>query len=197
MTRSNWIDHWVKAIQSGLVNTLAKGMTQSYTDLAAQYAVARVETFNRLHRRYTGAPRFTSRGIAHPTNEAFPPYLQPEVTFIEGLNQLEMVDTDVGRVTSDLISPFKISRSRGLSENQQRNLLATPPRGPINRLPFEQTEKETEEYESAHDNTANSVDTRSVTLVRLGDEIFNIIPFYFKMTVWTKNLSKSTLTFSE
>ena len=25
VTRSNWIDHWVKAIQSGLVNTLARG----------------------------------------------------------------------------------------------------------------------------------------------------------------------------
>ena len=43
--RSNWIDHWVKAIQSGLVNTLAKGMAQSYTDLAAQHAVARAERF--------------------------------------------------------------------------------------------------------------------------------------------------------
>ena len=46
--RSNWIDHWVKAIQSGLVNTLAKGMAQSYTDLAAQHAVARVENFETL-----------------------------------------------------------------------------------------------------------------------------------------------------
>ena len=50
VTRSNWIDHWVKAIQSGLVNTLAKGMAQSYTDLAAQHAIARVE-FDRLHHR--------------------------------------------------------------------------------------------------------------------------------------------------
>ena len=44
VTRANWIDHWVKAIQSGLVNTLARGMAQSYTDLAAQHAIARVET---------------------------------------------------------------------------------------------------------------------------------------------------------
>ena len=72
---ANWIDHWVKAIQSGLVNTLAKGMAQSYTDLAAQHAVARVETFRPLTPPPVaqGVPRFTSRGIAHPTNEAFPP----------------------------------------------------------------------------------------------------------------------------
>ena len=37
--RANWIDHWVKAIQSGLVNSLARGMVRSYTDLAAQHAV--------------------------------------------------------------------------------------------------------------------------------------------------------------
>ena len=113
VTRSNWIDHWVKAIQSGLVNTLAKGMAQSYTDLAAQHAVARVETF----RPFTpppvpqGIPRFTFRGIAHPTGEAFPPYLQPEVTFIEGLDQVEMVDTDNGDGSS-AISPVS-SRSQG------------------------------------------------------------------------------------
>ena len=73
--RSSWIQHWVKAIQSGLVNTLAKGMAQSYTDLAAQHAVARVETFRPLTPPPVaqGVPRFTSRGIAHPTNEAFPP----------------------------------------------------------------------------------------------------------------------------
>ena len=75
VTRSNWIDHWVKAIQSGLVNTLAKGMAQSYTDLAAQHA--RCESRD-LYENFTpppvpqGVPRFTSRGIAHPTNEAFP-----------------------------------------------------------------------------------------------------------------------------
>ena len=82
--RSNWINHWVKAIQSGLVNILAKWMAQSYTDLAAQHAITRVETLQTLTPPPVpqGAPRFTSGGIAHPASEAFQPYLQPEVTFI-------------------------------------------------------------------------------------------------------------------
>ena len=37
--RANWIDHWVKAIQLTLVNSLASGMVRSYTALAAQRAV--------------------------------------------------------------------------------------------------------------------------------------------------------------
>ena len=73
-------------------------MAQSYTDLAAQHAVTRVENLQTLTPPPVpqGVPRFTSRGIAHPTNEAFPPYLQPEVTFIEGVSQMELVDTDAG-----------------------------------------------------------------------------------------------------
>ena len=95
--------------------TLSKGMAQSYTDLAAQHGVSRIETFKLLHhRRYRRyIPRFTSRGIAHPTIEgAFPPYLQPEVTFIDGSNQVEMVDTEMRWFTNDLINLFKISRER-------------------------------------------------------------------------------------
>ena len=110
VTRSNWIDHWVKAIQSGLVNTLAKKMAQSYTDLAAQHAIARVETFRPLTPPPVpqGVPRLTSRGIAYPTNEAFPPYLQPDVTFIEGSSQHRCW----GRVTSDLTNLLEISREQ-------------------------------------------------------------------------------------
>ena len=59
---------------------------------------------------------------------------------------------------------------RGLSEIQRRNLLVTPPRGPINRSALEQTEKETEEYESGHDNPANSAEKGSMPLVRFSDE---------------------------
>ena len=159
VTRSNWVDHWVKAIQSGLVNTLAKGMAQSYTDLAAQHAVARVETFRPITPPPVpqGIPRFTSRGIAHPTKEAFPLYLQPEVTFIEGSDQMKMIDTDNGD-GPPAISPV-LSRSQGsgdLSEHQRRHLLATPPRGPLNRLPSEQTAKETEEYESVQEEPCES-----------------------------------------
>ena len=159
--RSNWIDHWVKAIQSGLVNTLAKGMAQSYTDLAAQHAVATVENFQTLTPPPVPqkVPRFTSRGIAHSTNEAFPLYLQPKVAFIEGVSQMETVDTHAGEGSAAISPTFPRSQgSRGLFDLQRRNLQVTPPRGPINRLPSEQTEKETEEYESAHDNPANSVE---------------------------------------
>ena len=126
VTRANWIDHWVKAIQSGLVNTLARGMAQSYTDLAAQHAIARVETCRPLSPPPVpqGVPRFTSRGIAHQTKEAFPEYLQPEVTFIDGSAQVEMVDTDNGD-GSPVISPVS-SRSQGsggLPEHQRRTFL--------------------------------------------------------------------------
>ena len=96
--------------------------------------------------------------------------LQPEVTFIEGVSQMEMVDTDAG-ARSSAISPTssRPQGSRVLSDIQRRNLLVTPPRGPIFRLPVEQTEKETEEYESMHDKPANSADKSSVTIVRVGD----------------------------
>jgi len=176
MTRSNWIDHWVKAIQSGLVNTLAKGMAQSYTDLAAQHAVARAEPL----RSFTpppvpqGIPRFTFRGIAHPTGEAFPPYLQPEAVFIEGLDQVEMVDIDNGDGSSAISSVSSRSQgSGGLLEQQRRNLPVTPPRGPLNRPPSEQLMKETEEYASVPESPVSPAATRSVELVRLNDESAN------------------------
>ena len=35
--RANWVNHWVKAIQSGLVNILARGIAQFYTDLGIIY----------------------------------------------------------------------------------------------------------------------------------------------------------------
>jgi len=172
VTRSNWIDHWVKAIQSGLVNTLARGMAQSYTDLAAQHAIARVETRRPLSPPPVpqGVPRFTSRGIAHQTKEAFPEYLQPEVTFIDGSAQVEMVDTDNGD-GSPAISPAS-SRSQGnggLSEHQWRHLLATPPCGPLPRLPSEQMVTEPEEFELMQESPVSHAATRSIALVRLSD----------------------------
>ena len=66
-----------------------------------------------------GVPRFTSRGIAHPTNEAFPEYLQPEVTSIDGSDQVEMVDTDNGDGSPAISSVFSRSQGSGdLSEHQ-------------------------------------------------------------------------------
>ena len=81
-----------------------------------------------------------------------------------------MVDTDAG-TKSVTFSPSssRPQGNRGLSEIQRRNLLVMPPREPINRLLFEQTEKKTEEYESIHDNPTSSADKSSVTLVRVSD----------------------------
>ena len=170
VTRANWIDHWVKAIQSGLVNTLARGMAQSYTDLAAQHAIARVETCRPLSPPPVpqGVPRFTSRGIAHQTKEAFPEYLQPEVTFIDGSDQVEMVDTDASPAISSVSSRFQ--GTGGLSEHQRRTLLATRPRGPLTRLQSGQIVRETEEYEFVQESDVSQADIRSVELVRLNDE---------------------------
>ena len=176
VTRSNWIDHWVKAIQSGLVNTLAKGMAQSYTDLAAQHAVARAEPLRSLTPPPVpqGIPRFTFRGIAHLTDDAFPSYLQPEVTFIEGLDQGETVEQANGDgflATSPVNS--RSQRSRALAEHQRRDLLATPLRGPLTRLSPEIFVKETEEYDSVQESSVRQPDTRSVELVRLNEESEN------------------------
>ena len=176
VTRSNWIDHWVKAIQSGLVDTLAKGMAQSYTDLAAQHAVARVVTFPSFTPPPVpqGVPRFTSRGIAHPRNEAFIPYSQPEVTFIEGSDQFEMVDMNNGDRSPTILPVFSgIQRRDGMPEYQWRNPQVTPSRGPRNGVQLVQTVKETEEYESTQKGSAANVDMRSVDLIRLSDESEN------------------------
>ena len=82
-----------------------------------------------------------------------------------------MVTSDV-RTESAAIPPSSpLSQgSRGLSKIQRRNLLVTPSRGPLNRLPAEQVEKNTEEYESIQDNPASNVDKSLVNLVRLSDE---------------------------
>ena len=49
-------------------------------------------------------------------------------------------------------------RSRGLIIFfSTEDLLATPPRGPMNRLSSEQTEKETEDYESTQDVSVNKL----------------------------------------
>ena len=148
-------------------------MAQSYTDLAAQHAITRVENLQTLSPPPVpqGAPRFTSGGIAHPVSEAFPPYLRPEGAFIEGVCPMEKVGMDP-RIASAAISPSSArpQGSRDLSEIQRRNLLVTPPREPINRLAFEPTEKVTKEHESEHDNPASSADKSSVSLVRVSDE---------------------------
>ena len=93
------------------------------------------------------------------------------MTFIDGVDLREMVTPGV-RTESAASSPNSPlpPGGRSLSVMQRRNLLVTPPRGPLNRLPAEQTDKNTEEYESLHFNPAKNVDKSSVNLVRLSDE---------------------------
>ena len=60
-----------------------------------------------------------------------------------------METTNTGARTASAAISSRSSRpqgSRGLSEIQRRNLLVTPPRGPINRSALEQTEKEIHEH---------------------------------------------------
>ena len=56
-----------------------------------------------------------------------------------------------------------------LPEHQRRNLLATPPCGPLPRLPSEQMVKEPEEFEFVQESPVSHADTRSIELVRLSD----------------------------
>ena len=171
--RANWIDHWVKAIQSGLVNILARGMARSFTDLAAQHAVTRVENHQSLTPPPVpqGAPRFISGEIVHSVSEAFPPYRRPEVTFIDGVNLREKVTSGVRTepVASSLNSPPP-PRGGSLSVIRRRDLLFTPRRGPLNRSLAEQTDKSTEEDESMHSDPARKIDKSSINLVTLSDE---------------------------
>ena len=104
-----------------------------------------------------------------------------------------METTNTGARTASAAISSRSSRpqgSRGLSEIQRRNLLVTPPRGPINRFALEQTEKETEEYESGHDNPANSAEKGSVLLVRFSDESGVRTTTFTLMTIWIKKLLK-------
>ena len=116
----------------------------------------------------TGGSAIHLRGIAHQTKEAFPEYLQPEVTFIDGSDQVEMVDTHGSSAISSVSS--RSQGSGGLSEHQRRTLPATPPRGPLTRLQSGQIVRETEEYEFVQESDVSQGDIRSVELVRLNDE---------------------------
>ena len=93
------------------------------------------------------------------------------MTFIDGVDLRQKVTPGVRTesATSSLNFPLP-PRGSSLSVVHRRNLLFTPPRGPLNRLPAEQTEKNTVEHESLHSNSASRVDKSSVNLVRLSDE---------------------------
>merc|ERR1711968_271571 len=97
-----------------------------------------------------------------------------EAVFIEGLDQVEMVDIDNGDGSSAISSISSRSQgSGGLLEQQRRNLSDTPPRRPLNRPSSEQFMKETEEYASVPESSVSPAATRSVELVRLNDESAN------------------------
>ena len=55
-------------------------MVRSYTDTRPD----RLQTLSPLPVPQS-IPRFTSRGIAHASQDAFPPYLQLNMTFIDGI----------------------------------------------------------------------------------------------------------------
>ena len=83
---------------------------------------------------------------------------------------MEMVDTDNGDGSPEISLVFLRSQgSGGLSEHQRRNLLATPPCGPLPRLPSEQMVKEPEEFELMQESPVSHAATRSIELVRLSD----------------------------
>ena len=84
---------------------------------------------------------------------------------------VEPVKGDGSLATSPVDS--RSQRGGGLSEHQWRNLLVTPPRGPLNRLSSEQLAKETEEYDFVQESPVSQADTRSVELVRLNEESEN------------------------
>ena len=131
--RANWIEHWVKYIQAGLTNSLARGMVRSYTDLAAQHAVTRPDRLQTLSPPPVpqSIPRFTSRGIAHASQDAFPPYLQPNMTFIDGICSMETT-TPGARTASAAISSRSLRPRgrRGLSEIQRKTYWLPHPAGP-------------------------------------------------------------------
>ena len=161
--RANWIEHWVKYIQSGLINILVRGMVRSYTDLAAQHAATRPDRLQTLSPPPVpqGLRRFTSRGIAHTSQEAS----HPTVTFIDGAKRT-MLDHMVPKVTAveTLSTSARLSRRTGPSVSHERSLQVTPPRMPTDRSSLETREKETGMQGSDYDNPENSADRDYLSL---------------------------------
>ena len=81
-------------------------MVRSYTDTRPD----RLQTLSPLPVPQS-IPRFTSRGIAHASQDAFPPYLQPNMTFIDGICSTELTNTGA-RTACDLIETFETSREQ-------------------------------------------------------------------------------------
>ena len=155
--RANWIEHWVKYIQPGLVNILARRMACSYTNLAAQHAVTRPDRLQTLSPPPVpqGLPRFASRGVAHTSQEAS----HPTVTFIDGAKRT-MLDHMAPKVTAveTLSTSARLSRRTGPSASHERSLHVTLPRMPTDRSSWETREKETGMQGSDYDNPENSAD---------------------------------------
>ena len=103
----DWIDHWVKAIQSGLVNTLARGMAQSYTDLAAQHAIEESRDRRPLSPPPVpqGVPRFTSRNRSS-NHEAFPSRKFRKVLEICQRRSTSMISNDTESQSEYSISQY-------------------------------------------------------------------------------------------
>ena len=93
------------------------------------------------------------------------------MTFFDEVHPLGMLDTDAS-TSSSLIPPRSLRPhgSRDLSANYGSNLLITPPRRPIQRLPLGQPKKHYGTYEPMHDQFVTSVDKTTINLVRISDE---------------------------
>lgn len=142
-------------------------MVRSYTDLTAQHAVTRPDRLQTLSPPPfpQGLPRFTSREIAHTSQEAFPPYLRPTVTFTDGAKPT-LLNYMVPKVTA-VKTPSKSvrpSRRTGPSVSHARSLQATPPRMPTGRSSLETRKKETGTQGSDYEDPGNSADRDYLSL---------------------------------
>ena len=149
---------------------LASEMVGSYTDLAAQNAVTRGEHLQTISPPPVpeGIPRFTSRGIAHTFSEAFPPYLQLRVSFVEGTPPTMLENIDPKSVASET-SPTssRPSKNDNLSVLHKRNLQATPLRMHTVRSGFEIRGKEKGMPDYEYDNPGSSADKRPTRLIAM------------------------------
>ena len=161
--------------------SLARGVVQYYTHLAALHAVTEGEGGKLCTSPPVphGVARYNSRGIFHSVYDAFPPYLQPEVSFIEGNGpDMSQATRSSATVTSALDSPMGLNglidmpllTSNSISLPQRRNLPDTPFRTPTNKLASWIGVIETDRYAFETDNRGSSTDRSSISLVAISKD---------------------------
>ena len=107
---------------------------------------------------------------AHTFNEAFPLYLQPKVSFVEGARPATLENMESGAVAmeSPPNSPRPLRRN-SLSVLHERSLQVTPLRMPTNRSGFKTGRKELETQGSEYDNPGSSADKSPLSLIAISD----------------------------